>query len=110
MYGNVSGASGAAQRLDSLVGSLLSSAPNALIVVGQITPLSDSGREAIVKAYNSAVTTYMNSRISKGQHVLLVDMHTNFPTSELADGTHPNSAGYSRMASVWYAAIKKYLH
>ena len=36
---------------------------------------------------------------------MLVDMHTGFPTSELADGIHPNTAGYARMAGVWYTAI-----
>ena len=41
----------------------------------------------------------------KGQHVILVDQHTNFPTSDLADGTHPTQAGYVLMANVWWAAI-----
>ena len=36
---------------------------------------------------------------------MLVDMHTGFPTNELADGIHTNAAGYLRMANVWYAAI-----
>jgi uncharacterized repeat protein (TIGR02543 family) len=110
MYNGVSVAPGAAQQLDSLVGSLVSNAPNALIVVAKIIPLADSGREQIVQAYNSDLAPYITARISKGQHVLLVDMHTNFPTSELQDGTHPNSTGYARMAAVWYAAIKQYLH
>jgi lysophospholipase L1-like esterase len=37
-------------------------------------------------------------------------MSANFPTSDLADGTHPTANGYARMAAVWYAAIKQYLH
>jgi len=110
MYNGVSVAPGAAQRLDSLVGSLVTNAPNALIVVAKITPLSDSGREQIVQAYNSDIPAYINARIAKGQHVVLVDMSANFPTSDLADGTHPTANGYARMAAVWYAAIKQYLH
>jgi uncharacterized repeat protein (TIGR02543 family) len=105
MYGSSTGVPAAIQRLDALLGKLVSSAPNALIVVAQITPLGDAGREALVRSYNAGLPAIVNARAAQGQHVVLVDMHTNFPTSELADGTHPTSAGYTRMASVWYAAI-----
>ncbi len=107
MYGTGSGAS---QRLDALLGKLVSAAPNALIVVAQLTPLGDSSRESLVRTFNAALPAIVNARRAQGQHVVLVDMHTGFPTSELADGTHPNSAGYARMAGVWYAAISSYLH
>ena len=110
MYGNSSGIPAATQRLDALLGKLVSSAPNALIVVAQITPLSDSNRESLVRSYNSALPSIVNARRAQGQHIVLVDMHTGFPLSELADGTHPNAAGYARMAGVWYGAISSYLH
>jgi lysophospholipase L1-like esterase len=42
--------------------------------------------------------------------VLLVDMFTGFPQSELGDGVHPNQQGYERMAGVWYEAIRDVLH
>jgi lysophospholipase L1-like esterase len=105
MYGSSSGVPAAVQRLDALLGKLVSAAPNALVVVAQITPLGDSAREALVRSYNGGLPAIVNARAAQGQHVVLVDMHTGFPTSELADGTHPNSAGYARMARVWYAAI-----
>ena len=39
------------------------------------------------------------------------EQYKDFPTSELTDGIHPNDTnGYPRMANVWYAAIKSYLH
>ncbi len=105
MYGSSSGVPAAVQRLDALLGKLVSAAPNALIVVAQITPLGDSGREALVRSYNAGLPAIVNARAAQGQHVVLVDQHTSFPTSDLADGTHPNSAGYARMAGVWYSAI-----
>ena len=40
---------------------------------------------------------------------MIVDQHTDFPNSELADGVHPNEAGYERMARVWYDAVSEYL-
>ena len=37
------------------------------------------------------------------------DGYQGFPESELADGVHPNAAGYARMANKWYDAIERYL-
>ena len=44
-----------------------------------------------------------------GKHILFVDQFMGFPGMELQDGVHPNSAGYARMARVWFAAITPYL-
>ena len=92
----------APKRLDALIGKLIAEVPQALIVVAQITPLSFGGG---VEAYNAALPAIVEARAKKGEHVMLVDMFTGFPTSELGDGVHPNQMGYERMARVWYDAI-----
>jgi lysophospholipase L1-like esterase len=51
----------------------------------------------------------VEERADQGKHVLFVDQFEGFPTNELADGVHPNPAGYSRMANAWYEAIEPYL-
>jgi lysophospholipase L1-like esterase len=93
----------APERLDALLGKLIGEAPQALIVVAQITPLSFGGTG--VDAFNAALPAIVEARAKGGEHVMLVDMHTGFPTSLLGDGVHPNQTGYERMAGVWYAAI-----
>jgi hypothetical protein len=92
-------------RLGTLLDELTTGAPNALILVAQLTPLSDSARESRVTGFNAAIPAIVQTRVAAGKHIKLVDMHTGFPTSELADGIHPNTAGYARMAGVWYAAL-----
>jgi lysophospholipase L1-like esterase len=98
----------APMRLGALIDKLIGAAPNALIVVAKLTPLS-SGSSAI-QTYNAALPAVIKQRADAGKHVQLVDMFTGFPTSELADGVHPNQQGCARMAGVWYAAIGGLLH
>lgn len=96
----------APERLGTLIDALIMNAPEALIVVAQITPLSFGAR---IDSYNTAIQPVVEERAAAGKHVLLVDMFTGFPTSELGDGVHPNQRGYERMAGVWYAAIEDVL-
>jgi lysophospholipase L1-like esterase len=97
----------APKRLGGLIDKLVMNAPDALIVVAKLTPLS---RSTAVQTYNDAIPAVVQERASAGKHVVLVDQFTGFPTSELGDGVHPNQQGYERMAGVWYAAIGKLLH
>jgi lysophospholipase L1-like esterase len=99
--------SGAPERLGTLIDGIVMAAPDALIVVSTIIPLSFGG--SAVDTYNDAIPAVVQKRIDAGKHILLIDQFTGFPTSELGDGVHPNQAGYSRMAGKWYEAISKYL-
>jgi lysophospholipase L1-like esterase len=98
----------APMRLGALLDKLIGAAPNALIVVATLTPLS-SGSSG-VQTYNAALPAVIKQRADAGKHVQLVDMFTGFPSSELADGVHPNQQGSARMAGVWYAAIGSLFH
>jgi lysophospholipase L1-like esterase len=104
----VSSSSGAPDRLGALIDHIVTDAPNALLVVSNIIPLSSASSS--VSTYNKAVPGVVEKRSTAGKHVLYVDQFKDFPTSELGDGVHPNQKGYERMAGVWYTAIKSYLH
>jgi hypothetical protein len=83
--------------------------PDALIAVSSIIPLGSSNAQ--VMTYNATVPGIVEMKAATGKHVIYVDQYKDFPTSELADGVHPDDAnGYPRMGDVWYAAIKQYLH
>ena len=90
-------------RPSAVPGAETTMAPNALIVVAKIIPLTTNN--ARVMTFNNAITPLVQQRITAGKHVVLVDQYTGFPNNELGDGIHPNTAGYVRMAGVWYAAI-----
>jgi hypothetical protein len=95
-----------ATRLEVLLDAIAENTPNALIVLAQITPL-ESGSSALT-AYNAKIPGIIESHAAKGQHIIGVDM-SQLPTSDLADGTHPNDQGYAFMANIWYEAIKDLL-
>jgi lysophospholipase L1-like esterase len=100
--------SGADTRLGMLMDQIISELPNALLVVSSIITYPPEDDD--VKAFNAKVPGLVMSRASAGKHVIFVDQYQGFPESELSDGIHPNNAGYDRMGTVWYNAIKSYLH
>ena len=95
-----------ATRLEALLDKIVQGAPNALIVLAQLTPLGHS--DANLTAYNAKIPGIVQARAAKGQHIIGVDM-SKLPTSQLADGTHPTDQGYAYMANIWYPAIKDLL-
>jgi lysophospholipase L1-like esterase len=107
MYGQMP--TTAADRLAPLLDQILDARPDALLAVGTITPLTVNG-SANIPPYNGAIPGMVQARAAAGKHIILVDQFAGFPNSELADGIHPNQAGYNRMGDVWYAAIADYLH
>jgi lysophospholipase L1-like esterase len=98
-----------ADELEALLDRLERAAPQALIVVAQIVPLADPSLQSVVAAYNQELARRIETRRARGEHLILVDQSSDFPTNLLSDGVHPTRAGYERMASVWFAAIAPYL-
>jgi len=110
---------GMAMRLDVLVDKLAESAPNALIVLAQITPVGSKsnghtqaqvdGANAAQMLYNSKIPAIIQAHAAKSQHIIGVDM-SKMPLSDLTTASvHPNDQGYAYMAGIWYAAIKDLL-
>ena len=98
---------GMATRLEALLDKIAQNAPDALIVLAQITP--GSTPNAARDAYNAKIPGIVQSHAAKGQHIIGVDM-SKLPLADLSsDGTHPNDQGYAYMAGIWYAAIKDLL-
>lgn len=95
-----------ATRLEALVDKVALNAPNALIVLAQLTPLPSHAAQ--LAAYNAKIPGIVQRHAAKGQHIIGVDM-SKMPTNLLSDGTHPKDAGYEYMAGIWYAAIKDLL-
>lgn len=107
-------------QLGALLDQITSGAPDALVVVAQITPVAESGAQLTfpnngVDEYNAAIVGVVQERVDAGQHLQLVDMNSaleaaspNFVTL-LAEGLHPNDNGYAVMARTWYDAIESVL-
>jgi len=98
-----------ADQLEALLDRLELAAPQALIAVAQIVPLTDPALRDRAAHYNTELSQRVGARRSRGEHLILVDQFSQFPSALLSDGVHPTRAGYERMARAWYAAIAPYL-
>ena len=103
-------------RLGKLLDRITTLVPNALLVVAKITPTKTDATNTKVQAYNDAIPALVQTRVSAGKHIAMVDMYAAFTanasykTALLNDDLHPNSpAGYALMGQTWYAGIKSYL-
>jgi len=59
--------------------------------------------------YNSAMQSLIDKKISQGKKVHFVDTRGVILLTDLTDGIHPNQAGYDKMVSYWFNAIRPYL-
>ena len=95
-----------ANQLSTLIGNLVTAAPDALIVVAKIVPLGYSNSN--YTSYIAKIPDVVKAHADK--HVIMVDMST-LPTSDIHGNgnVHPTDQGYADMANLWYGAIKGYL-
>lgn len=99
----------APERLAGLVDTALGFDPDTTVLLAGIIPSSNASINAEIEVYNAEVEALAASYADAGYDVRYVDMYTGFPSWMLADGVHPNRAGYARMAGVWYAALETVL-
>jgi Ca2+-binding RTX toxin-like protein len=101
------------QALLRLIDSLASSRNLQIeVVLGTIGPLTTAWRGDAVSSvlinevlqYNSLINTMIPSMVFSNISVKVVDQYRAM-LGRLADGVHPNSAGYAAMAQVWFDAI-----
>ena len=98
------------KRLGSLLDEITAAAPEALLVVAKLTPLSSSAWNANIETYNDAIPALVASRAAAGKHIRLGDMNTGFTPAMLStDTVHPNKAGYDFMGNAWYSLIGELL-
>ncbi len=106
-YGGGTGfAADAAARLNTLIDRLYAGSPGLTAILATIPPLGDTAKERQGEAYNAFVRQIVAAHQKLGQNVLLADMHTGLMPGDLSpDGIHPGTAGYDKMARVWYQAM-----
>jgi len=102
MYG--SDPAGAPRRLSALVDKITAQAPSAEVFVATIIPIRFA--DGTVRNYNAAIVPMLRAKAAAGKKVHVVDMYPAVQISDLPDGIHPNAAGYSKMATVWFNALK----
>ena len=59
--------------------------------------------------FNSNLKVMAHNRINTGDDIVIVDMENGAGINyyyDMVDGIHPNNAGYSKMSTVWFNALK----
>jgi hypothetical protein len=73
------------------------------VVLAQIIPkINSSTNRALTSEFNDNLALMVQSR---NDDIVLVDMESALEDSDLCDGVHPNSSGYSKMVQVWFQAL-----
>jgi lysophospholipase L1-like esterase len=104
------------QQLASLLDQITDGAPDALVVVAQITPLSPTAfANNGVDQYNALIPGLVRERVDAGKHLVVVDMNEAFRAAGanvadlVGDNIHPTAAGYGIMAQTWYTSLENLL-
>ena len=96
----------APKRLAALIDQIVADDPKVTILVAQLVCNSTPSVQSLIDAYNAKIPAIVESRAKTGKHVYLVSMKA-VTKADLADGLHPNDAGYQKMADAWDAAIQQ---
>ena len=105
----------APSRLASLIDQITNDAPEALLVVSAIIPTTNDGTNQRVAAYNAAIQVEAEAAAAAGKHVVFVDNYAvfaeqpDYKTALMADGLHPNAAGYQVLGRSFYDVIEALL-
>ena len=104
---NVGGSEPAAvSDVSSMIDMIESHNSSTEIFLAQIVPFP--GHDTFVNQYNTDLAALANTKDSAGDHVVIVDMNTNFFSSGNTlspDNEHPNAGSYTWMAQQWNNAI-----
>lgn len=103
-------------QLGNLLDQITDGAPDALVVVAQITPVSPTAfPNNGVDAYNAIIPGLVQERVDAGKHLQFVDMNGAFRAANanvaalVGDNIHPNATGYGIVAQTWYAGLESSL-
>ncbi|KAJ7494924.1 SGNH hydrolase-type esterase domain-containing protein [Mycena latifolia] len=91
-------------RLMAIVDQITSTLPDTVVLVGSIPLNGNADLEPAVDAFNQAVNQAVLVRFADGARVMTVSMYDIGP-EDMADGLHPNDAGYALMASRWFGGF-----
>lgn len=96
----------APDRLAALIDKIISTCPDAVVIVATIPAIANATAQARADAYNAGLWSVAMRRSGEGKKVLVADM-SNVNVTDLADGLHPNDLGYKLMGQSWLDAIGK---
>jgi lysophospholipase L1-like esterase len=92
-------------RLNALINQIILTAPGADLLVASVPPVTDPQANDRVMTFNAEIPAIVDGYVCQGEPVHFVDMAGALTADDLADGVHPNEAGYDKMAQVWHSTL-----
>lgn len=85
--------------------------PRVIVLLGQVIPSGKLPKYSYIPEFNRSLVALAAELNTPAQPVMLVDHATGFDwkTDTISDLVHPNAQGAEKMASRWFAALKKIL-
>jgi lysophospholipase L1-like esterase len=107
------GAATELRDLGSLVDYILGVDSHLLLIVAQITPLTDDLYNSHVQMFNAGIPALVRMRAATGKHIGILDAYTPFVSNpnwktELmsSDGVHPtDDKGFPLLGRTWYTVV-----
>ncbi|MFJ2158024.1 FG-GAP-like repeat-containing protein, partial [Streptomyces sp. NPDC087856] len=97
----------APDRLMALIDGIFKDDPSVTVLVGSMMGTTWSPTiTANMATFNTTVSTRINALHAAGRRVAWVDMGA-VTTADMADGLHPDDAGYGKMSDAWVAGIQR---
>jgi lysophospholipase L1-like esterase len=94
------------QRWLALTSYLYAAAPQALVLVAGLAPMSTEALDCEVKKLNAWVQSRVAYDASHGRPIRYVEMHDALShPADFVDGAHPNAQGYAKMGARWADAL-----
>ncbi|KAK2026942.1 GDSL-like Lipase/Acylhydrolase [Colletotrichum zoysiae] len=99
---------GAGARMLEMLEFIWATSTRATIALSTLLPNGNATTEACVLRVNEQYKALIAEQQALSKKLVLADMHTDAGplASDLVDGTHPDEAGYVKMANIWFASIK----
>lgn len=97
----------AGDRMRRMVHGVLDMSPRATVILSSLLVNKKKATEANVLIVNTQYRALAKDLRASGKRVVFADMHASDGplVGDLADDTHPNDAGYRKMAAIWQRAM-----
>jgi VCBS repeat-containing protein len=102
-------ASHVADSIRSMLTAVAQESPGTHVYVATLMPINpaqdgEPGDNTMVATVNAAIKATVAAAAAQGDNVSLVDT-SSMTVSDLFDAAHPTTAGYAKLANIWYNAI-----
>ena len=95
-------------NLNTLIRRIFQFNPDTQLYVSSILRMYQGGsptEDPLVNWYNAQIPGIVAAYRAEGKSIHFVDIHPRVGRFDLADGVHPNDAGYAKIADAWFGAL-----